>query len=142
MVLANLTPEEQARHEKGIDKIRRRLFRRYQPSDYFIIPNSELVIAASAENCWNAACGSYRVLRFGGLSYVVDCLDQAGLCRFSTSHVDADLFQFWLTAAKHHTVCSITVRFRELDEEVYARVASYRRANSSPEYPGRTRKPA
>ena len=61
-----------------IAKIRRQLFRRYQPSGYFIIPNSELV-AASAENCGNAACGSYRVLRFGGLSYVVDCLDQGRL---------------------------------------------------------------
>lgn len=140
MVLEPLTLEEQARHERAIEKIRRRLFRCYQPRDYFIIPNSERVIAASAESCWNAACGSYRVLRFGGLTYAVDCLDQAGLCKFSVSHVDADRFHFWLTAAKHHTVSSITVRFRALDEAVYTRVCSYRRSNVSPKYLGR--KPA
>lgn len=140
MVLEPLTPEEWARHERGIEKIRRRLFRRYRPSDYFIIPNSEHVIAASAESCWNAACGPYRVLRFGGITYVVDCLDPAGLCKFSVSHVDADRFHFWLIAAKQHTVSSIAVRFGELDDAAYSRVCSYRRANVSLEYPGR--KPA
>jgi hypothetical protein len=138
VVLEPLTPEERARHERGIERIRRRLFRRYQPSDYFIIPNSERVIPASAESCWNAACGSYRVLRFGGLTYVVDCLDQAGLCKFSVSHVDADRFHFWLTAARDHTVCSITVPFGELDEAAHTRVCSYRRTNCAPEYGGRT----
>ena len=69
MVLEPLTPEERARHDRGIERIRRRLFRCYQPTDYFIVPNSERVIAASAESCWNAACGSYRVVRVGGLGF-------------------------------------------------------------------------
>jgi len=47
VVFASLTPEERARYEKGIEKIRRQLFRCYQPSDYFIIPNSERVIAVA-----------------------------------------------------------------------------------------------
>jgi hypothetical protein len=139
VVLEPLTPEEQARHERGIERIRGRLFRRYQPSDYFIIPNSERVIAASAESCWNAACGSYRVFRFGGVSYGADCCDKAGACTFTISHVESDRFDFWLTAALGHTVTLLSVRFRELDEVVYAYVCSYRRANRSPAYIGRKR---
>jgi hypothetical protein len=135
-----LTPEEQARHERGIERIRGRLFRRYQPSDYFIIPNSERVLAASAESCWNAGCGSYRVFRFGGLSYVVDGGDKAGASKLTISHVDRDRFDFWLSAARGHTVTSVSVRFRELDEVVYAYVCSHRRANLSPAYVGRKRK--
>jgi hypothetical protein len=137
VVLERLTPEEQARHVRGIERIRARLFRRHQPGDYFMVPNSERVIAASAETCWNAACGSYRVFRFGGLSYIVDCCDKAGACRLTISHVDGDRFDFWLTAPLGHTVTSMTVRFRELDDVVYAYVCSYRRANLSPAYVGR-----
>lgn len=140
MVLDPLTPEEQARHVRGIERIRTRLFRRYRACDYFIVPNTERVVAASAETCWNAACGSYRVFRFGGLSYVVDCCDKAGACQLTISHVESDRFDFWITAPLGHTVTSMSVRFRELDEIVYAYVCSYRRANLSPVYVGRKRR--
>jgi hypothetical protein len=138
VVLEPLTPEERARHERGIEKIRRRLFRRYQPTDYFIVPNSERVIGASAESCWNAACGSFRVFRFGGLSYAVDCEDVHGLGTFTVAHVHSDRFAFWITAAKGHTVSSLSVRFSELDETVYEYLCSFRRSNSAPPYSGNT----
>jgi hypothetical protein len=44
-----------------MEKIRRRLFRQYTPEDYFIVPNSEQILPPSAESCWNAASGNYRV---------------------------------------------------------------------------------
>jgi hypothetical protein len=135
-VLEPLTPEEWTRHEKGIERIRRRLFRRYRPEDYFIVQNSEQVVAGSAESCWNAACGDYRVFRVGGLSYAVDCGDAEGLSRFTVSHAEADRFNFWITAARGHTVNSAIVRFRELDELLYARVCSLRRSNLAPTYMG------
>lgn len=134
MVLEPLTLEEVARHERGIAKLRRRLFRKYQPTDYFIVPSSERVLAASAESRWNAACGSYRVFTFGGLGYSVDCRDPAGLCEFRVSHFDADVFTFWLRAAKGHSVTALDIRFRELDDTVYAYVRSYRHANVHPMY--------
>ena len=137
MVREPLTPEERARHERGLERIRRRLFRRYQPTDYFIVPNSERVIAASAESCWNAACGRYRVFRIGGLSYAADCCDKDGLSRFSLSHFEDQRFSFWLTAARGHTVTSLVVQFRELDEIVYGRLCSFRRANRAPAYVGK-----
>jgi hypothetical protein len=56
-----------ARHEKGLGRIRQRLVRRYAPSDYFIISDSEKVIMASAESCGNAAGGNYRVFPLGSL---------------------------------------------------------------------------
>lgn len=137
MVLQPLTPEERARHEKGIERIRQCLFARYQPSDYFIIPKSEHIIAASAEGCWNAACGNYRVFRFGGLSFVADCRAEDGLCRFSVSHIEADRFHFWLTGARDHTLAALIVRFRELDEVVHGHLCSYRRANLAQAHAGR-----
>ena len=129
MVIEPLTPEERALHAKGIERIRRHLFRRYQPADYFIVPNSEQVIAASAESCWNAACGDFRVCRFGGLSYVVDCRDKDGLTRVCLAHTERDRFHFWVSAARGHTMTSLIVRFRDLDEIVYQHVCSYRRMN-------------
>jgi hypothetical protein len=129
MVLEPLTPEERARHERGIERIRRRLFRRYKSEDYFIVPNSERVIHAVAESCWNAACGSYRVFRLGGLSYAVDCRDMHGPGTFTLSHVDSDRFAFWIAAARGHTVSSVTIRFRELDEIVHEYLCSFERSN-------------
>lgn len=102
---------------------------RYRPCDYFIVPGSETIIAASAEGCWNAACGNYRVFRFGGLSFVVDCRAEDGLSRFSVSHTEADQFSFWLMGARGHTLSSLMVRFRDLDETVHEYVHSCRRAN-------------
>lgn len=128
MVREPLTGAEQARHAREIEKIRRRLFRRYQPNDYCIIQNSEQVLAASAESCWNAACGNYRVFRFGGISFLVDCADD-GPSKLSIAHKEDDQFSFWLTGPRGHTVNSIIVRFRQLDEVVHAYVQSYRRAN-------------
>jgi hypothetical protein len=129
VVLEPLSAEERGRHERGIEKIRRRLFRQYTPEDYFVVPNSEQILAASAESCWNAACGHYRVFRFGGLSYATDCCAEDGLCRFSVSHIEADRFTFWLTGARRHTISSLIVRFRDLDEVVYRWVSSYQRFN-------------
>ena len=129
VILEPLTPEERALHARGIVRIRRQLFRRYQPADYFIVSNSENIIAASAEACWNAACGDYRVFRFGGLSYIVDCRDADGLTRFNVSHTEGNRFHFWLTAARGHTMTSLIVRFHELDEVVHEHVCSYRRMN-------------
>ena len=129
MVLEPLTPQERARHERGIERIRQRLFRRYQLSDYFIVPDSEKVLLASAQSCWNAACGSYRVFRFGGLSYEVDCGAEDGRSKFTVLHCQADQFSFWMTGGRRYTISSLTVSFDALDEIVHARLSSYRRAN-------------
>jgi hypothetical protein len=124
-----LSPEERNRHERGIARIRRRLFRQYAPEDYFIVPGSERILTASAESCWNAGCGDYRVFRFGGLSYLTDCCAEDGLCTFSVSHFEADRFSFWLTGARRHTLSSLTLRFNDLDHVIHGWVSSYRRFN-------------
>jgi hypothetical protein len=134
--LEPLTPEEEARHARGIEKIRTKLFRKHAAADYFIVQGSERIFSASAETCWNAACESYRVFRFGGLSYDTDCGGSAGLYSFSVRHVDAANFVFWLTAPQGHTLSCISVTFGNLDEIPYAYVLSCRRANLSPLYVG------
>jgi hypothetical protein len=140
MVLQPLTPEEQARHHRGIERIRRQLFRKYSPAEYFIVPDSEKVLNASAEGCWNAACGNYRVFRFGGLRYHVDCAEEGGLSKVSLTHDEQDRFTFWLGSARGYTINCFHVRFSELDERMYAYVLSFRRANLSPVYSQRPRK--
>jgi hypothetical protein len=138
--LEPLTPEEEARHARGIEKIRRKLFCKHSSADFFIVQGSERIFAASAEASWNAACGSYRVFRFGGLSYDFDCGSAAGLCRFSVRHFDADNFIFWISVPQGHTQSCISIAFRHLDEVPYAYVQSCRRANLAPQYAGRANK--
>ena len=140
MGLEPLTPEEEARHARGIEKIRAKLFHKHAPADYFLVQGSERIWSASAESCWNAACGSYRVFRFGGLSYHFDGGGSAGLYTFSVRHFDADNFIFWLGAPQGHTLSCITIAFNELHELPYAYVQSCRRANLSPAYVGMRRK--
>lgn len=136
MGLEPLTPEEEARHARGIEKIRTKLFCKHPPTDYFIVPGSERIFAASAETCWNAACGSYRVFRFGGLSYDIDCGGSAGIYTFSVRHFDADNFIFWLSAPQGHTLSCLSIAFRDLDEIPHAYVRSCRRAHLAPTYVG------
>lgn len=135
-----LTPEEEARHARGIEKIRKKLFSKHSPAEYLIAEGSERVLRASAESCWNAACGDYRVFRFGGLSYDFDGGGSAGRYTFSICHLSATTFIFWLGAPQGHTLSCISITFRNLDELPYAYVQSCRRANLSPMYVGMTDK--
>lgn len=137
MVLVALTAEDRARHERAIEKMRRRLFRKYAAQEYRIVADSERVIAAYAEECWNAHGGTYRLVRLGGLEYRVDCADPDGASRFALSHREADEFNFWLSAANGHTVSALTVHFRNLDEVAFRYVSSLRRSNVAPVYMGR-----
>lgn len=77
--------------------MRAMLFQRHELAEYFIVQDSERI---SAESCWNAACGTYLVFRFGGLSYDFECGGSAGLCRFSVCHLDEDKFLSWLARRK------------------------------------------
>jgi hypothetical protein len=100
------------------------------------VPGSERIFDASAETCWNAACGSYRVFRFGGLSYDIDCGGLARPYTFSVRHFDADYFTFWLSAPQGHTLSCLSIAFRDLDEIPHAYVSSCRRAHLAPTYVG------
>lgn len=122
------TPEEEARHARGIEKIRKKLFSKHSPVDYFVAQGSERILHASAESCWNAACGDYRVLRFGGPSNDIDCGGLAGPYTFSVCHFHTDTFIFFLGAPQGHTLCCLNVAFRHLDEVPYTYVLSCRRA--------------
>lgn len=119
--------------------MRAKLFHAHAPADYYIVQDSERILLASAESCWNAACGNYRMFRFGGLSYDFDCGGSAGRYTFSVRHCTADNFIFWLGAPQGHTLSCINISFRDLHEVPYAYVQSCRRANLSPVYIGTTK---
>jgi hypothetical protein len=126
-----VTPDEIARHQGAIERIRRQLFREYTPSDYLIVEGSEEILAPSAQTRWNAACGDYRELTLGGLCYMVDCLDRDGLTKVTILHQRAHEFAFWMQTGRGNTVCSLVVPFRVLDVVAFGYVTSFRRENAA-----------
>ncbi len=66
MVIVALTPEEVAKHERAVEKIRRKLFATHTPEEFGIVPGSEEIMRATAEERWMAGVGEYRVIRWGG----------------------------------------------------------------------------
>ncbi len=134
MVRAALTEGELRKHEKALAKLRGRLFRRYAPADYFILEGSERIIAAHAEDRWNAACGAYRVLHLGGLTYALDCGDPRGPAELGFCHVEKDVFSLWICRAQGHTAHSSKVRFEALDERAHDLVCSFRNSIVRPVY--------
>lgn len=118
MVLEALTPEDQRRHTKAIAKLRAELFREFPPAHYFIVPGSEKVLPASAEAKWMEGEGHYRVLRLGGLAFLIDCADPEGHATLTIRHEKGTAFCFWLSAAKGYTVTAATAEFKDLGRSV------------------------
>lgn len=137
MVLIALTDEERARHKRAVAKMRQCLFLKHSAQEYRIMPDSERVLAAYAEGVLERGMRDISTRASRGLEYHVDCADPAGASRFAVSHSGGDQFSFWLSAAKGHTLCALTVHFRDLDEVPFRYVASLRRSNVAPVYTGR-----
>ncbi|MDY0067760.1 MAG: hypothetical protein RBS02_15395 [Steroidobacteraceae bacterium] len=134
MVRETLTAQERRKHEKAIARLRQKLFDKREPSAYFIIPGSERILEALAESRWNAACGHYRLLQLGGLTYALDCSDPRGPAELGISHIEHDLFSLWICRAQGHTAHSSTVAFEALDDRVHDLVCSFRNSIVNPVY--------
>jgi hypothetical protein len=118
LILQALTPEEQRRHEKAIAKLKVGLFKDRPPSHYFIVPGSEKVLPARAEEKWMQGTGNYRVLHLGGLEYLLDCADPEGHTTLTISHKEGSQFWFWIIAAKGYTLTAATAEFKDLARSV------------------------
>jgi hypothetical protein len=94
------------------------------------------------EECHLLTKTSLRLAQTSGndVGPYVPTVNRHGLATFTVLHLESDRFAFWITAARAHTVCSVTVRFREVDEIAYEYLCSFRRSNIAPPYTGMTTK--
>lgn len=96
-----LTPEEVSKHKRAIEKIKRKLFARHTPTEYGIVPGSEEIIGATAEERWCASIGEYRKLTLGGVRFTL----QIGSSRYSMTvlHVERDVLSLHVSSERGYT---------------------------------------
>jgi hypothetical protein len=113
MVIVALTPDERARHERAIEKIKRKLFARRTPDDYGIVPGSEKTLSATAEQRWCASIGEYRRVTWGGLRFEI----AIGSSRYemTISHFERNVFSVHAATERGHTELAALVEFDGLD---------------------------
>src|SRR5687768_10495289 len=90
MVIVVLTPEEIARHDRAIAKIRRKLFAQHTPDELGIVQGSERVLSATAQQRWCASIGHYRTITWGGLRFTLSLASSR--YELTVSHCDRDVF--------------------------------------------------
>ena len=69
LILAPLTSDEERRHAIAVEKVRRKLFSAHSAEEFSVVPGSERILSASAQELWMAGRGEYRTLALGGLSF-------------------------------------------------------------------------
>lgn len=113
MVIVALTLDESARHKRAIEKVKRKLFARHTPDDYGIVPGSEEILSATAEQRWCASVGEYRRITWGGLRFAI----AIGSSRFemTISHFERDVFTVHVATELGHTELAARVEFDALD---------------------------
>jgi hypothetical protein len=130
MVIDALTPEEIARHDRAIAKIRRKLFVQHTPDEFAIVPGSERVLSATAQQRWCASIGNYRTITWGGLRFTLSL----GSSRYelTVSHCERDVFILHIANERGNTEVVSPVRFSELDRVAWKHIENLRRADSRP----------
>jgi hypothetical protein len=122
-----LTPEELALHEKAIAKMRRKLFARYSPGDYFSIPGTEEILAPSVTlRCQPSFNLTLREIRWGGLRWQVDGGYEPTPLLVCVSHWEMDRFNIQVTAAKGYTMHIDTFEFVTLHGSLMSMITASR----------------
>jgi hypothetical protein len=129
VVIVALTPEELARCDRAIEKIRRKLFAQHTAQEFGFLEGSQTIMPPYAENRWNAGCGNYRVIRWGGLRFHF----VAGNSRFelTITHTELDRFLVHIGNEKGHTEMVAPTNFVLLGEFVWRHVEKCRRATKA-----------
>jgi len=123
----SLTPDELVIHEKAIAKIRRKLFTRYSPADYFIIPGTEVVLPASVNVRFQPTYNeTTQSVMWGGLRWDVDGGFEPTPLVVTLRHWEADRFYIQVTSANGYTMHINTFPFATLDESLMAMISASR----------------
>jgi len=127
MVIDALTPEEIARHDRAIAKIRRKLFAQHTPDELGIAPGSERVLSATAQQRWCASIGNYRTITWGGLRFTLSL--GASCYELTVSHCERDVFILHIANERGNTEVVSPVKFEELDRVARKHIENLRRAS-------------
>jgi hypothetical protein len=127
MVIDALTPEEIARHGRAIAKIRRKLFGQHTPDEFAIVPGSERVLSATAQQKWCASIGDYRTITFGGLRFTLAIASSR--YELTVSHSERDVFILHIANERGNTEVVSPVKFNELDRVAWKHIENLRRAS-------------
>jgi hypothetical protein len=127
MVIVALTPEEVAKHERAIEKIRRKLFAQHTAEEFGIVPESEEVISATAEKRWMAGVGDYRVIRWGGLRYKLEAKGEP--FKLTITHFERDTFTFHISNKRGHTEVVAPVTFADIGRVAWKHVRNLHKPN-------------
>ena len=127
MVIDALTPEEIARHDRAIAKIRRKLFVQHTPDELGIVQGSERVLSATAQQRWCASIGNYRTITWGGLRFTLSL----GSSRYelTVSHCERDVFLLHIANERGNTEVVSPVRFDELNHVAWKHIENLLRAS-------------
>jgi hypothetical protein len=125
MVIVALTPEEVAKHERAVEKIRRKLFATHTPEEFGIVPGSEEIMRATAEERWMAGVGEYRVIRWGGLRYAIEA--QGDPFKLTITHFERDTFTFHISNKRGHTEVVTPAKFADIDRIAWHHVSNLHR---------------
>jgi hypothetical protein len=128
MVIDALTPEEIARHGRAIAKIRRKLFGQHTPEEFAIVPGSERVLSATAQQKWCASIGDYRTITFGGLRFTLAI--ESSRYELTVSHSERDVFILHIANERGNTEVVSPVKFNELDRAAWKHIENLRRAST------------
>jgi hypothetical protein len=128
MVIDALTPEEIARHGRAIAKIRGKLFGQHTPEEFAIVPGSERVLSATAQQKWCASIGDYRTITFGGLRFTLAI--ESSRYELTVSHSERDVFILHIANERGNTEVVSPVKFNELDRAAWKHIENLRRAST------------
>jgi hypothetical protein len=128
MVIDALTPEEIDRHARAIAKIRRKLFAQHTADEFAIVPGSERVLSATAQQKWCASIGHYRTITFGGLRFTLAIASSR--YELTVSHCERDVFILHIANERGNTEVVSPVKFDELDRAAWKHIENLRRAGT------------
>jgi len=128
MVIDALTPEEIARHDRAIAKIRRKLFVQHTHDEFAIVPGSERVLSATAQQRWCASIGNYRTITWGGLRFTLAIASSR--YELTVSHCERDVFILHIANERGNTEVVSPVKFEELDRVAWKHIENLRRASA------------
>lgn len=127
MVLDALTPEELARQEKALARLRERILSSGSFAALGIGEVTERLVPGYAEMRWSAGIGEYRIRRWGGLEFAFST-EGAGFV-VSVIHDLRDLFWVHIANDRGHTESIAQVPFEALGPFVWKQVGNCLRAH-------------
>ena len=126
--ILRLTDEDEALHQKAIQKVLTQLFRKYKAEEFFFVPNT-FKVERPLVSFTVGPSGVDRRLCLGGVRYDFESPRGEERLEISIRHSEGSQFNVFVSVHKGgqiYTRLATTIGFRELDEHVYKCVQAVR----------------